>query len=79
MVPQKFSYNKLKNLRGVPIFHRGDLKKCLGQLQGNFSVVFYHAKGGSEGSEGSPPPPPKQVHGIEGTVGGLVGEAPGRS
>ena len=67
VVPQHFSGNKVKILRGAPIVHREDLKKCpgllnclnkffkqqisletfvpFGQLQGNFSVVFYHAKG----------------------------------
>ena len=43
----------------------------LGQLQGNFSVAFYHAKLGGKGK-----PPPQQVQGIESTVGGPSGRSP---
>ena len=32
VVPQNLSGNKVKTLRGLPILHRGDLKKCPGLL-----------------------------------------------
>ena len=32
VVHQNLSGNKVKTLRGAPILHRGDLKKCLGLL-----------------------------------------------
>ena len=87
MVPQNFSGNKVKNLRGAPIFHRGDLKKCPGLLNclNNFfktqiSLETFLFPSGSSLYFIMPKvgvrEAPQQVQGIENAGKGQVGKAP---